>query len=200
MTSGSVTSIGVAYPRETRVADLARHLAHLLGRVLLPAEDGKWSMGIGGGPNDAWVEREIGPEDDQHEALGKLEGFLGSEHGELRVRIDIEGIGIIDGIVRPETTVCGLLLDLPDAELYPERDRSRRDLVPAAARRILLDWYDASRFAVGFADHEAEFEEDPLKLTAEQRSYAILALPSRRADGPPLEFHEGGWRLSPLGA
>lgn len=200
MITGSVTSIGVAYPRETRVEDLARHLAQLLGRVLLSGRDGKWSLGMGGGPNDAWVERQIGPEANEREALGKLEGFLGSEYAELQVRIDVEGIGEIDGVLRPETPVCGLLLDLPDAELYPERDRSRRDLVSAAVRRVLLDWYDVSRFAVAFADHEAEFEEDPLTLTFGQRRYAILALPTRRNDGPPLEFHEGGWQLSPLGA
>jgi len=200
VTSGSVTSVGVAYPRELPVEDLARHVESLLGPVLGPPRDGRWPVRFVGGAHDAWVEVEIREDAGHRRTREQLERYLGSEYGEIEVTVDLDGIGPVEGVLRPETAVCGLLLDLPDAVLFPERDRERPDIVAAAIRELLLRWYDTSRFARAFADHEAEFEIDPLDLSPQANPFALLAEPSDRSDGPPLDFHAGAWPLSPLGA
>ena len=201
MIHGSVTSIGVAYPRELPVQDLARHVRALLGTVLEAPRPGRWPLRLSGGrEGDVLVELEIKDTSSPEETIAILERFLGSEHGEIEAVVQLAGVGAVDAVLRPETAVCGLLLDLPDAALYPSRDHRRSAAVVAAIKELLLAWHDASRFAVAFADHEAEFHVDPLDLGSDTVAYALVALPSARAGGVPLDFRSGGWPLALGGA
>jgi hypothetical protein len=201
MTYGSVTSVGVAYPRELSVEDLASHVSVLLGTVLHTDLTGSWNIELVGGANEAGVELAIDTETPHRDRLSKLVHFLSAAHGEMKVSVDLQGFGRVDGVLRPETSVCGLLLDLPELVLYDESNDTGASDIQMAVRRLVLDWYDKSRFEVAFADHEAEFDVDPLDLTKTRFPYALLALSaSQGSNGSPLKFYENNWPLSSLGA
>lgn len=200
MSWGSVTSVGIAYPRELTVEDLARHIDSLLGSVLLPRSSWCWPLRFVGGAHDAWVEVELKEGAASSNRRGLLAQYLGSEYGELEVTVDLEGVDPVEGVLRPETAYSGLLLDLPDQTLFPEKGRAGMETVSSSIRELLLRWFDASRFAVAFADHEAEFDVDPLELSTAASPFALLATPSNSGGGSPLVFHTGGWPISPLGA
>jgi len=197
---GSVTSVGVAYSRSLAVGDLARRLCALFDTVLVAPGRGGWPLRfVGGGDREVRVELEIRAGAGVEETAPMLEHFLGAEYGELPAEVHLADIGAVRAVLRPETAVCGLLLDLPDAALYPLRDHRRHVLVGAAIRELMLAWFDASPFEKAFADHEAEFHVDPLEVRPDSNPYALLALPAAAGDGPRLDFHAGGWPLAPGG-
>ena len=201
MISGSVTSIGVAYPRQLEPGDLARYLAALLGPILQPRSPGRWPVQfVGGGQREVHVETAVKEEAEAETTLRLLEQLLTADCGELEAEVDLPGLGRVEVVLRPETALCGMLIDLPDSALFPEQSLERSEIVTNAIHELLLGWYDVSRFAVAFADHEAEFDVDPLELGPTGSPYALLALPAKKPDGSPLDFHRGGWSLSPLGA
>jgi len=198
--TGSVTSIGVVYPRSLDSADIARHLVAVLGPVLGNRHVGRWALRLSGGGEQApWVETTVSDSDDPATLLALLGHFFVAEYAEMDVSISLPGIGIVDGVLRPEPALNGLLLDLPDAMLFPERAPNRSETVTAAIRELLLAWYDLSRFDCAFADHEAEFDIDPKSTEFGTGHYAMVALPVEAAKGPPLRFREAAWRLSPMG-
>jgi hypothetical protein len=199
---GSVTSLGVAYPRTLEFADMARHVAALLGPVLEPRETGHWPLRfIGPGAEAPWIEVVIKGDAGDETAMRMLERFAGSRYGELEAIVDLAEIGRMEAVLRPQVGMTGLLLDLPDAQLYPEWNRPDQEQIAAAVRELLLRWYDVSCFGAAFADHEAEFERDPLKIEPGANPFALFARPSGGGGGgAPLDFFPGSWPLSPLGA
>jgi hypothetical protein len=197
VTHGSVTSVGVVYARDLSTRDLARNVLSLLGPVLEARAPGRWPiLFLGGHECDVWVEMKIKSDAPANETAELLEHFLESEFGEMEVIVRLTGIGPVEAVLRHETAVCGLLLDLPDAALFPARDPGRPAVVAAAIKEFMLVWYDASRFEAAFADHEAEFHVDPLTLGPADNPYALLALPSPGGGERPLDFHMGGWLLT----
>jgi hypothetical protein len=194
---GSVTSVGVAYPLSLEVPDLASHVAALIGPVIRPAEDGNWLLRLVGSRD---VSVDLGLNEENGSVNTRLiEQFLGANYAELEGRVLLTGIGEITAVLRPETRHASVLLDLADADLFPEDIPERSELVMAALRELLLKWYDASHFAVAFADHEAEFDVDIEALDQMLERYALVAEPNDRPGGAPLRFHQAGWQLSALG-
>ncbi|MCP4680117.1 MAG: hypothetical protein GY854_32415 [Deltaproteobacteria bacterium] len=197
--SGSVTSIGVAYARTSDPPDLARFLMALLGTVFQPRTPGRFPMSFVTTRDwEVRIETSLKDEDDRGTNMRMLERFLVASYGELELAVDLHDIGMIEAVLRPEAAVSAVLLDLSDNQLFPKWNQARSTAVEKAIRDLLISWYEQSPFRAAFADHEAEFDIDPLELRADNNPYALLAMPAEMKDAGPLEFHQGGWLLSPV--
>jgi len=198
---GSVTSIGVAYPATLETSDLARHVAALLGPILEPRTPGRWPMRFTGCGSEApWIEVEIKQGTDDEATTRMLERFVSSPYGELEAIVQLAGVGRVEAVLRPQVGLNALLLDVPDAALFPEWSLPDPEPVTAAVRELLLRWFDISRFAIAFAGPEAELEIDPRRIEPGAVPFALLARPADGAGGAPLDFSRGAWPISPLGA
>ncbi len=196
---GSVTSIGVAYPRTSDPSDMARHLMSLFGTVFVPRVPGRFPMSFVTTRDwEVRIETSIKDEAERGANLRMLERFLGASYGEVELTVELQDLGVIDAVLRPEGAVSAVLLDLPDTQLFLKWSPARAGTVEAAIRDLLNKWYERSPFRVAFADHEAEFDIDPLELRTDHNPYAILATPAGQPNVGPLEFHKGGWLLSPV--
>jgi len=209
MIRGSVLSVGAAYPRDLDVGDLADRVTALLGSMLLPARagpdgSGRWPLRFAsGGAHEAWAEVEL-REEEPATWKGLLTRWMQSTYGELEATVAFPGGDHVDVVLRPELRFSGLLMDLPEAQLFEAgdaetSDRQRAELLTAGVRELLIAWYQLSPYRRAFADHEAELAADPLEIGLAHSPYALLAEPGGSAEGPPVRFREAAWRLSPHG-
>ena len=196
--TGSVTSIGIAYERNIDLDTFAVEI--LRGLVALPGEtlDRRWPMRFLYGDHEAWVATELCASEDFQNQLKMLKRFLTSPYGELDISVYLRGIGRVTGIIRPEYSYTGILIDFFDADLYFGEGMRDPGIVEAAVKDVLTAWYDASRFSVAFADHEAEFEYDPLSLKNNSNEYALL-VSTMKGSSDSLDFPPLCHALTPLG-
>ena len=107
MMTGSMTSIGVAYPRTFAPEDMAGHAASLMGTILRPKQNMKWPLEIVGGERGTRIELDLKKGDD---LKGFLVQFFNADYGSISVAVELTSLraaafGEITLITSPEVFV-----------------------------------------------------------------------------------------------
>lgn len=196
MIPGSVTSIGFAYPRVLCLEELAQHTYTVLEELLAPTNAGRFPLRcLKTGTHSVRAETTLRTDQDRETNIRLLSRYLSADYAEIEAAVSLPKLGRIDAVIRPEAALNGLLLDLPDASLFPERVAGAVD---EAIVGFIEQWFSISRFRVAFADHEAEFDTEPLDLGERNNPYAVLAVADSQAE-EPLRIYRNRWHLDGFG-